>query len=211
MRYQLSDFLLADSPETVKKGQVLFREEERPRGVFFLQKGKVKVYKLGIDGKEQIIQILKEGDLLGYRTMFSEELYPVSAQTLEEVVYHYYTKEQFLNLLGQLPELSNILLKQACVELGEMTERITIMAQQSVSERLAKALLMLNETYKREGEPGPVIINLKRDDLANIIGTATETLVRLLQQFKEEGLIESSGRKISIINVDGLAKKAVVG
>ncbi len=192
-----------------KKGQVLFHEGTRPLGVFCLHGGKVKVYKTGYDGKDQIIQIAKNGDLLGYRAMISDEMYPVTAETLEDTTVCFIPKNDFIQTLDDSSELSRLLLKEACKDLGVMTESLTNLAQKPVRERLAVTLLMLKDTYGVDAvENGSVEINLTREDLANIVGTATETLIRLLHDYKEEGLIESKGRKIKVMDEKGLVKVA---
>lgn len=190
-----------------KKGQVMFYEGTRPLGVFCINEGKVKVYKTGDDGKDQIIQIAKEGDLLGYRAMISEESYPVTAEALEGAKVCFIPKSNFLRLLEENSEFNHLILKEACKELGLMTENLTNLAQKSVRERLAVSLLMLKDTYGLNGhDDGPVEINLTREDLANIVGTATETVIRLLHDFKEEKVIETKGRKIRVIDPDRLVK-----
>jgi len=192
-----------------KKGQVLFHEGTRPLGVFCLHAGKIKIYKTGYDGKDQIIQISKPGDLIGYKAMISEEMYPVSAETLEDATVCFIPKSDFLSVLDSSSQLNRILLKEACQELGVMTESLTNLAQKPVRERLAVTLIMLKDTYGIDAaENGEVEINLTREDLANTVGTATETLIRLLHDFKEEKLIESKGRKIKVLDDRGLFKVA---
>lgn len=192
---------------TYKKGQILFHEGTRPMGIFCINAGKVKVYKLGADGKEQIINIVKAGDVLGYKAMLGEENYPVSAETLEDANICFIPRTNFLEILEKSPELYQRILKKVCHEMGVMTEKITNLAQKSVRERMALTLVMLNDTYGIDAvENGPVIINLTREDLANIVGTATETLIRLLHDFKEEGLVTTEGRKIVISDPKKLAR-----
>lgn len=195
------------SSNVYKKGQILFHEGTRPMGIFCINRGKVKVYKLGADGKEQIIQIAKEGDILGYKAMLGEENYPVSTETLEESNICFVPRNNFIEILEKSPDLYQKLLKKVCQEIGVMTENITNLAQKSVRERLALTLVMLNDTYGMDAtENGSVTINLTREDLANIVGTATETLIRLLHDLKEEHLIETEGRKITIRDTKKLAK-----
>lgn len=190
-----------------KKGQILFHEDTRPLGVFCINAGKLKVYKTGDDGKDQIIQIAKAGDLLGYRAMISEDLYPVTAEALEEVKVCFIPKSEFMKLIDESHEFVMMLLKDACHELGDMTGMMTTLAQKSVRERLAVTLLMLNRIYEEDSPEGEEIeINLTREDLANIVGTATETVIRLLHDFKEEELIRTSGRKITVLEPDRLVK-----
>jgi CRP/FNR family transcriptional regulator len=190
-----------------KKGQIIFHEDTRPLGVFCINEGRLKVYKTGDDGKDQIIQIAKPGDLLGYRAMIGDDLYPVTAEALEDVQVCFIPKSEFTRLLDESADFSRMLLKEACHELGEMTEALTNLAQKSVRERLAVTLLSLKETYKNPKNPNEKAeINLTREDLANIVGTATETIIRLLHDFKEEKLIQTNGRKIIVLEPERLVK-----
>jgi CRP/FNR family transcriptional regulator len=130
--------------------------------------------------------------------MFSGEPYKVSASTLEECNICFIGKEDFLNMIETNATLRNGIMKELSKELGDRAVFITNMAQKSVRERLAFALLILGDIYDKEE------INLTREDLANFVGTATETLIRLLKDFKEEGIIEIHTRKLEIINKDKL-------
>jgi len=177
-----------------KKSQPLFLEGSFPRGVFCLNQGKVKVFTRGDEGKEQIIHIAKEGEIVGFRAMFSGEPYKVSAATLEECNICFISKEDFLNMIDTNPNFRNGIMKELSKELGDRAVFITNMAQKSVRERLAFALLILGDVYGEEE------INLSREDLANFVGTATETLIRLLKDFKEEGMIEIHTRKLQLID-----------
>jgi CRP/FNR family transcriptional regulator len=189
------------STNVYRKGQILFHEGTRPLGVYCINKGKIKLYKLGNEGKEQIIQLAKQGDILGYRAMISEEVYPVSAETLEESQVCFIPKQDFLQMIADNHELYARLFKHACHELGLMAQNVTNLAQKTVRERLAITLIMLKETYGVDpGEEDKVVINLTREDLANIVGTATETLIRLLHDFKEDLIITTKGRKIILEN-----------
>jgi CRP/FNR family transcriptional regulator len=177
-----------------KKTQSLFIEGSYPRGVFCINEGRIKIYKRGNEGKEQIIQIAKGGDLVGFRAMFSEDVYKVSAETLEECNICFISREDFLSLMDSNPTLRKGIIKELSTELADRANFITNMAQKSVRERLAFSLLLLMDIYV--GEP----INLSREDMANFVGTATETLIRLLKDFKEEALIETHARKITVLD-----------
>jgi CRP/FNR family transcriptional regulator len=185
-----------------KKNQGLFIEGSIPRGVYCVNAGKVKVFTLGDEGKEQIIHVAKEGEIIGFRSMFSGDAYKVSATTLEDSNICFIHRDQFLNMIDTNPSLRNGIMRELSKELGERAVFITNMAQKSVRERLAFVLLILQEVY--EHEP----INMSREDMANFVGTATETLIRLLKEFKEDGYIETATRKLTIINKDGLLKLA---
>ena len=185
-----------------KKNQPVFIEGSFPRGVFCLNQGKVKVFTRGDEGKEQIIHIAKEGEIIGFRAMFSGEPYKVCASTLEECNICFIGKEDFLNMIDTNPSLRNGIMKELSKELGDRAVFITNMAQKSVRERLAFAMLILADIYGEEE------INLTREDMANFVGTATETLIRLLKDFKDEGIIEIHTRKIEVIDKEKLLQLA---
>lgn len=185
-----------------KKNQPVFIEGSIPRGVYCVNKGKAKVYTMGDEGKEQIIHIAQEGEILGFRAMFSGDPYMVSATTLEDSNICFIHKDNFLDMIDTNPSLRNGIMRELSKELGERAVFITNMAQKSVRERLAFILLVLQDIYKDEA------INLSREDLANFVGTATETLIRLLKDFKEDGFIEIATRKLTIIDRNSLLKLA---
>ena len=167
-----------------KKNQPLFIEGSYPRGVFCIISGKVKVFSTGETGKEQIIRIAGAGDVVGFRALFSEEPYRLSATTLEQSSIFFIKIEDFLELVHSQPELLQAVLRELSKESGERADFIKAMAQKTVRERLAIVLLVLESIYKDD------LINLSREDLANFVGTATETLIRLLKDFKDENLID---------------------
>ncbi|NRA12337.1 MAG: Crp/Fnr family transcriptional regulator [Crocinitomicaceae bacterium] len=185
-----------------KKSQPLFVENSVPRGVYCINEGKVKIFGRGEEGKEQIIHLAAAGEIVGFRAMFSGETYKVSATTLEESNICFIAKNDFLDLVDSNPNLRNGIMKELSIELAERATFITNMAQKSVRERLASSLVILNDIYSGE------MINLSREDLANFVGTATETLIRLLKDFKEEELIRTHARRIEILNKEGLLKVA---
>ncbi|MEX2235095.1 MAG: Crp/Fnr family transcriptional regulator [Cyclobacteriaceae bacterium] len=192
-----------------KKGEIVFREGGIPAGIFYLVSGKIKKYKTTAKGGEQIFYVCTARELLGYHAILSEEHYPDSAATIEDSEITFIPKENFLKVLQASPVLSNKLLKTLGHEFSVFINSITSLATKSVRERIALNLLILDEKYKREEkQDGPGEINMSRTDFANMVGTAKETLVRLLQQFKSEGLIESSGRAIRILNKKGLVREA---
>jgi len=173
-----------------KKNQSIFLTGSNPRGVYCINHGKVKVFSLGEEGKEQIIHIAIAGEVVGFRAMFSGEPFSVSAETLEESNICFIAKEDFLSMIDTSTTLRDAIMKELSKELAERAKFITQLAQKSVRERLAFSLLLLSDVYKDEP------INLSREDLANFVGTATETLIRLLKQFKNEEVIEIMTRKI---------------
>lgn len=186
-----------------KKKQSIFLAGSSPRGVYCLNEGKVKVFSLGENGKEHIVHIAKEGEIIGFRAMLSGDPYEVSAETLEDCNICFIAKEDFLNMLDGNVQLRQNVMQSLSKELNIRTKLLTNMAQKSVRERLAFSLIFLDKVYQDEEA-----INLSREDLANFIGTATETIIRLLKDFKEEGLIEIHTRKLSILNHNELLRIA---
>ena len=201
-----SELLMAHKSEHVlKKGEVLFREGAYPSGIYYIIEGKVKKYKTDKTGREQIIYVANTGELLGYHAILSQNRYPDSAATLEESTVSFIPKEDFLLTLQQSPVLNNRLLKTLSHEFSVLANSITLFAQNSVRERLALQLVVLREKYKVNFEPGMAVeINMSRDDLASLAGTARENVVRVLSEFKAAGIVETKGRKITITNIDKL-------
>ena len=195
---EVDDLNTVKSCAYFKKNQPLFIEGSMPRGVYCLNKGKVKIFSRGEEGKEQIIHVAKEGEIVGFRAMFSEDPYKVTASTLEESNVCFISKADFLNMVDTNVTLRNGIMKELSTELANRVTYITNMAQKSVRGRLAFALILLQDIYTDE------LINLTREDLANFVGTATETLIRLLKDFKDENIIQTHGRKIEILNQEEL-------
>ncbi len=194
----LSEINYNKSCSYFKKDQPLFIEGNLPRGVFCINDGKVKIYSRGEEGKEQIIHIATSGEIVGFRAMFSGEPYSVAANTLEESNICFIAKSDFLDLVDTNTTLRNGILKELSKELADRASFIKNMAQKSVRERLASALLILDDIYTDN------FINLSREDLANFVGTATETLIRLLKDFKDEGFVKTHVRKIEVLDKEGL-------
>jgi len=191
-----------------RKGEIVFREGGIPAGIFYMVRGRVKKYKSTPKGGEQIFYICTPGELLGYHAVLSEERYPDSAATLEESEITFIPRDAFLRVLHSSTLLSNRLLKTLGHEFSVFINNITHLATKSVRERVALNLLILDERFRGDSSESPASINLSRADFANMVGTAKETLVRLLQQMKAEGLIESRGRTIRIVDRKGLVRAA---
>lgn len=200
------ELLTANKSEQIyKKGDVIFREGGFPGGIFYIIDGKVKKYKVDKDGKEHIIYVANSGELLGYHAVLSEDRYPDSAGVLEESRIAYIPKEDFLVTLQQSDVLTRRLLKTLSHEFAVLANSLSLFAQKSVRERLALQLIVIREKYKVNFQPGmPVEINMSRDDLASLVGTARENVVRVLSEFKESGILETKGRKIIVLDVKKL-------
>ncbi len=189
----------------VKKGKILYEEGSRLTGIYCVNKGILKIYKTGTEGKEQIIKFAKEGDVIGYRSVLNGEPACTSVKILEDSMLCHISTAELYHLLRENSEFGIELLQIACRELGSANNYITDIAQKSVRERLAEVLLHLKDEFGINNE-GVVSIALTREELANIIGTATESVIRLLSEFKSEGIIELQGRKIKLLDITKLKK-----
>lgn len=193
------------SCSVVKKGTVLYQEGNRISGIYCINKGVLKIYKTGTEGKEQIIKFAKKGDVIGYRSVIISEPACTSVKVIEDAVLCFISSQELYHLLRENSEFGIEMLQIACKELGEANDYITDIAQKSVKERLAEILLHLKDEFGVNNEE-VINLNLTREELANIIGTATESVIRLLSEFKSEGIIELQGRKIKILDASKLKK-----
>ncbi|MFO8146717.1 MAG: Crp/Fnr family transcriptional regulator [Gillisia sp.] len=192
-----------------KKGEMIFIEGSYPSGIFYLIDGKIKKYKVDKDGREHIIYICNKGELLGYPALLSEETFSDSAMALEIVRVGFIPKKEFMELLERSAVLSRKLLKNLSHEFAVLENNILSIAHKTVRERLALTLLILRDKFKTEDKPNDIVeINLTREDLANILGTAVETLVRFLRELKDDDIIETRGRTIRILNAQKLVEIA---
>ncbi len=193
-----------------KKGQTIFYEGMMPTGIYCLHSGKIKISKRGNDGKEQIVRFVLEGGLLGIRSLMGGRKYSASATTLEESVVCYIDQKTFFKLTTKYPHISQCVMTLICALLEEAEAKMTSLAQKPVRERLAEGLLILDELFNGEGgckaDEQEHALSLSREDLANLVGTATETVIRLLSDFKDEKFIEIEGRKIILMDKEGLKK-----
>jgi CRP-like cAMP-binding protein len=197
------------SDQQYRKGEIIFREGSFPSGIFFIRKGKVKKYKTDREGSEQIIYVANTGELIGYHALLAEERYPDSASALEDSLIAFIPKEDFIEALNKSKVLSHRLLKLLSHEFTVFANSVSLFAQRTVRERLATQLVVMREKYKENYQPGMIVeINLSREDLASMVGTARENIVRILKEFKEEGFIETRGRKIVVTDVHKLLKIA---
>lgn len=205
---QLKELNVEKACNFYKKGQLVFFEGNKPQGLYCINYGKVKVFQTGLEGKEQILRLAKEGDILGYRTLISGGTYSASAMAMEDSTICMVPKKTFFDLLQANSELSTRVMQLLSHDLKEAEHRITELAQKPVRERMAETILMLKEFYGLERDNQTIDAAISRDDIANITGTATETAIRVLSDFKNEKLIDLKGKKIRILNQNMLLKAA---
>ncbi len=195
---------------TYKKGQLIFKQGSYPHGLYCINSGKIKLYQLAENGREQIVRLTKAGDILGYRSLLSGEQYTSSAETIEECSVCFIPKNIFLKFLESNSSLSMQLMKLLASDLKNAEHKVTDLAQKQVRERMAEALLYLKEVYGLENDNTTINVIMRREDLANIAGTATETAIRILAEMKDEGYVEYIGKKIRILRMKDLVHMANV-
>jgi len=190
-----------------KKGTIVYREGSRLTGFFCVTRGIVKIFKTGIDGKEQIIRFAKRGEIIAYRSLLSQELACTTAKIIDEAIMCHIPYQTLLFLIQNNWQFAHHMLQIVCHELREANDYITDIAQKTVRERLAEVLLLLKENFELDRQ-NTLQISLTREELANMVGTATESVIRLLSEFKQDKLIELQGRKIKFTNIPALRKVA---
>ena len=188
-----------------KRGNIIYHEGSRINGTYIILSGILKIYKTGFDGKEQIIRFAKSGDLIGFRSVISDELACTTTKVINDAMLCYIPGDGLTTLIKTNSEFAMALMKLTCKELGESNKFLTDIAQKTVRERLAEVLLLLMDTFDLD-EDNTLRISLTREELANMVGTATESVIRLLSEFKADKLIELNGRKIKLLNIHKLIK-----
>lgn len=188
-----------------KRGDILYKEGGRISGFFCINSGIIKIYKTGLDGKEQIIRFARKGDFIAYRSILSMEPACTTAKVIEDSQVCFIPSDILTKLCKRNSAFAIELLKLACRELGEANSFITDIAQKTVRERLAEILILLVQDFEVD-ENNFLNISLTREELANIVGTATESVIRLLSEFKADKIVELSGRRIKILNMKMLEK-----
>jgi len=185
-----------------KKGQQLFRENSLSKGIYIIRKGKVKIMRANAEGRESIMYIYKKGEFLGFRPLLADEPNPVTAQAMDNVVATFIPRDVFYELLER-PAFSRQMLVSLAQEFTVWVNKITIFTQYHVKERVALSLLILAKVYQSENSDR-LIISIGRDDFASFVGTAKESLVRMLRIFKDEGIIKAKGTQITLLKPKAL-------
>ncbi|MGX5818074.1 Crp/Fnr family transcriptional regulator [Chitinophaga lutea] len=204
----IAELAAAKQCAVYKKGQDIFQEGAHPYGIYIINTGKVKLSHSGDEGREQIIRLVKPGDMIGYKALISNEPYTATATVLEESAVCFIPREVFLQVLQKDTALSLHMMQIVTNELRRAEVKITHLAQKPVRERLAETLLTLKETYGLEADDQTINVTLSREEIANLVGTATESAIRLLSEFRKEKVIDLSGKKIRILQLQKLIHMA---
>jgi CRP-like cAMP-binding protein len=191
--------------KTIKKGELIFDEGENVNGVYCIKEGVCKLTKLSANGKDQIVKLVVKGNLMGQRSLVSEEVTNLSATALSDMQVCFIPKHEIMTDLHENSNFTMDVLQHMAKGLREADNVIVNMAQKSVRQRLAEALIYIHNTFDTTDE-GMLQVILSREDYANIVGTATESAIRILSQFKKEGFITTKGKQIKIEDLAALKR-----
>lgn len=188
----------------LSKKQTIYAEGKRPRFLYYVTEGKVKTYRIHEDGKEYITNLYTKGDFIGYLPLLENELYDETAEILEDAELLMIPKDDFLNVLYKDISIASAFVKIIARNVKEQEERLMQLAYGSLRKRVAKALLDIYTKFNKDGENLHKQLNISREDIAQYVGTATESLIRTLSDFKAEKLVETVEGKIRIVNLEKL-------
>ncbi len=181
----------------VKKGEPLFEEGDKLKGVYCVREGVSKLSKLSANGKDQIVKLATKGEVMGQRSVIAEESANLSAVAVNDMEVCFIPKEVIINTLHKNPDFTFEVLRHMAHDLREADDVIVNMSQKTVKQRIAEAFLYLKNNYG-EDDKGYLNLTLSREDIANVVGTATESCIRIISEFKKNGLLKSSGKRLGI-------------
>ena len=194
-----------------KKGEIIYKEGEKPSGLISLSEGKAKIFKEGVGGRDQIIRMAKPVGFIGYRALFADENYTSSAVALEDCVVCVIDKESLFKVLNLNARLAMSIIKFMARELGFSNSRTVTLTQKHIRGRLAESLVFLLGTYGTEEDSVTIKVYLSREDVANLSNMTTSNAIRTLSAFASENVIAISGRKIKILDLKRLEKISELG
>lgn len=194
-----------------KKNEVIYLEDEYPKDLMCLFKGKVKISKNGVGGRSQIIRMVRPIQYFGYRAYFANEPFVTLATAFEASTICYIPMEVIQKILRQNGDLGIFFIQSLSLDLGIADQRVVNLTQKHIRGRLAESLLFLKESYGYEADGATISIYLAREDLANLSNMTTSNAIRTLSNFVNERIISIDGRKIKIIDEEKLNKISRIG
>ncbi|WP_350289236.1 Crp/Fnr family transcriptional regulator [uncultured Croceitalea sp.] len=187
----------------IKKGEALFEEGEKLDGIYCVRNGVSKLSKLSANGKDQIVKLATKGEVIGQRSVIAEEHTNLRATAVNDMEVCFIPKETITNTMHKNPNFTLEVLRHMAHDLKEADDVIVNMSQKTVKQRVAEAFLYLKNNFG-ETEDAFLSLTLSREDIANVVGTATESCIRIISEFKKKGYLKTSGKKIGIIDEKGL-------
>jgi CRP/FNR family transcriptional regulator len=198
----------ASTITVLNKREGLFLEGKQPHAVYLLQDGKMKLFTTNLQGREQIVHLARPGDLMGYRAVIGNDAFSCSAAALETSSIVVIQRQVFEQLLEQSRTVSHYVIQLLTAELRHAEHHLAGLARKHVRSRLADVLLLLAETYGYEADQQTLAVQLTREELAGLVGTATETVIRLLYSLRDDGFVATENRQIRLTDCNGLKRLA---
>ncbi|MDO9182753.1 MAG: Crp/Fnr family transcriptional regulator [Bacteriovorax sp.] len=184
---------------TYKKGQTLFIQGNHPFGIYCISNGNIKLTKTGLDGKETIVRIAHGGDILGHRSLFTDDNYSATATAMEDTEVCFIDKKFILKIIENNPSVALSIINKLSRDMGAAESKLSSLHQKNVRERLAELILSLKASHGvKENGRWKIDLKLTREEMATMIGTANETLIRFMTEFKDAGILEQEGKTIFI-------------
>lgn len=199
------------SPANYKKGQLIIKDGDKARGLIYLVSGKVKIFKVGVGGREQILKMVRQNGIIGYRTLILESTHTVSAKAVEDSTVCIIEKGVLARLLKKNADLSYRFMKIITEELVFLSNRTVSLTQKHIRGRVAESLLVLRDTYGMEADGKTIRISLSREDIANLSNMTTSNAIRTLSNLASEGVIGMEGRRIRILDMKNLDRISELG
>jgi CRP-like cAMP-binding protein len=196
---------------TFQKNETIYSEGGEPENLLCLIEGKVKIYKEGVGGRNQIVRVVRPVEYFGYRAAFSEEAYVTGAAAFEASTIAIIPMRLIFAIAERNARLCNFFIRKLAKALGKSDERTVNLTQKHIRGRLAESILFLKENYGVEEDGCTLSIYLSREDMANLSNMTTSNAIRTLSLFAQEKMIAIDGRKIKIINEEALRKTSEIG
>ncbi|MBB6460030.1 Crp/Fnr family transcriptional regulator [Flammeovirga kamogawensis] len=201
---ELKPFLDDKLTVYVKKGQPFILEGAPVHGLYFIYQGKTKVGKTGINGREQIVRLCNDGEIIGHRGFGIGQSYHISAVALEDTVLCNFSNNSISKMLQSVPELSYAMMLFYAEELNRSENKVRKIAQMTVREKVIDSILYINRKF---GKTGAFLnIQLSRKEIADFAGTTDEQVIRVISALKKEGILKTEGKKIGILELEKLKK-----
>ncbi|HUX96734.1 MAG TPA: Crp/Fnr family transcriptional regulator [Bacteroidales bacterium] len=188
----------------IKKGDFIYREGEKAKGVICLAAGKYKIFRVGVGGREQILKFMRPGEMAGIRNIFQTAVWNDSAIAIEDSVICMLDKNTLTGILKNNPDLSIRIIKLVADELAFARNRIISLTQKHLRGRVVETLLMLGDLYGFENDGRTINVSLSRDDIAHHSNMTTSNAIRTLSNLASEGKIGLKRRKITLIDIPAL-------
>lgn len=192
-----------------KKHSTIFEKNDACIGIYFVRKGKIKIFKIGNSGREQIVRLENEGDVVGYRAFFSDtQIYSASAVTMEDSVVCFLSKEIFYPVVTMKNTFIVNIIKKVTKDLEAAEEQIINLSQEYVIKRIIQAILKLAGTFGYKEDMKTINVRVTKAEIAGLAGTTNETAIRVISQLQKEKLVEVKQKEIKILKHQELMKYA---